>query len=75
MILQRLTFIHGMLSMMLFSLIRLIKQYPEPLSVIVKPRASFVLAISISFGRPKKNKNTILYILVLSVNYKCTYLN
>lgn len=43
-----------MLSIMLFSLIRFIKQYPEPLSVIVRPSASFVLAISISFGRPEK---------------------
>jgi len=31
------------------------KQYPEPLSVMVKPSASLVLAISISFGRPTKN--------------------
>lgn len=42
--------------MMLFSLIRFIKQYPEPLSVIVRPSASFVLAISISFGRPIKKQ-------------------
>lgn len=41
-----------MLSMILFSLIRFIKQYPEPLSVMVKPSASFVLVISISFGLP-----------------------
>lgn len=42
--------------MILFSLIRFIKQYPDPLSVIVRPSASFVFAISISFARPYKQK-------------------
>jgi len=51
-----LTFMYEILSIMLFSLIRFIKQYPDPLSVIVKPSASFVLAISISFGRPNNKK-------------------
>lgn len=45
--------------MILFSLIRFIKQYPDPLSVIVRPSASFVLAISISFGRPYEQKCNI----------------
>jgi hypothetical protein len=58
--LTRLTFMYEMLSMMLFSLIRFIKQYPEPLSVMVRPSASLVLAISISFGRPDDNKHTLI---------------
>lgn len=60
-----------MLSIMLFSLIRFIKQYPEPLSVIVKPSASFVLAISISFGRPEKCKYVLLFIYCILVNNFC----
>lgn len=56
-----------MLSIMLFSLIRFIKQYPEPLSVIVRPSASFVLAISISFGRPK-NTLILLFIYCVLIN-------
>lgn len=51
---------YEILSMILFSLIRFIKQYPEPLSVIVRPSASLVLAISISFGRPNKKKKNAL---------------
>lgn len=54
---KKLTLMYEMLSMMLFSLIRFMKQYPEPLSVIVRPSASFVLAISISFGRPYEIKH------------------
>lgn len=49
--------------MILFSLIRFIKQYPDPLSVIVRPSASFVLAISISFGRPYEQKSIVNIIL------------
>jgi len=47
---------YEILSMMLFSLMRFMKQYPDPLSVIVRPSASLVLAISISFGRPYETK-------------------
>lgn len=57
-----------MLSIKLFSLMRFIKQYPEPLSVIVRPRASFVLAISISFGRPKNKVGTILNIIIILIS-------
>lgn len=42
----------GILSMMLPSLILLMKANPAPLSVIVSPSASSDLMISISFGRP-----------------------
>lgn len=50
--------------MMLFSLIRFMKQYPEPLSVMVKPSASLVLAISISFGRPIYTNNNDIIVLL-----------
>jgi hypothetical protein len=42
------------LLMMLFSLILLMKAYPAPLSVMVRPRASSFFTTSTSFGRPVK---------------------
>ena len=42
----------GTLSMMLPSLIRLMKAYPAPLSVMVNPKASSDLVTSTSFGCP-----------------------
>lgn len=44
---------------MLPSLIRLIKEIPVPLSVIVRPKASSDLTISTSFGRPNKKQTDI----------------
>ena len=47
-----LTSIYWFLLMMLPSFIRLINAYPAPLSVMVRPNASSVLTISISFLSP-----------------------
>lgn len=59
-------------SIMLPSLILLINEYPAPLSVIVRPKASSLFSISISFGRPK-TKN-IFKRKKLEQNYRVNFL-